>query len=80
MGDTITVETIIVRPVETVTPEEVLPNFSIEQADTPQTILTGKVMIDTNTIIHPKSVDSVKKKKTLTPDSPNCNNQNFINL
>jgi hypothetical protein len=84
MGDTISVETVtqgmtIIETVRDTFPSEILPP-PLEQIDTPQTILTGKVMIDTNTIINPKAADSVKKKKALPPDSSNCSNQNFINL
>lgn len=80
MGDTKVVSIItqgmsVMIPVE---PEKELPLMgepAIVPPDTSQSIWTGKIAIDTNTIIHPKTIDTSKTNN----QSPNCNND-FINL
>ncbi len=79
IGDSVSVESIAqgeisIAPVEpAIVPEEVLP--AIEEPKSLQTILTGKVAIDTGSIATPDSIDTAKPVKKQS----DCGND-FITL
>ncbi len=79
-GDIISVETItqgmsVIEPVEQEKEFPLMGVPEIQEPDTSQTILTGKIAYDTSSFINPNTIDSAKTKK----DSSTCDNQ-FLNL